>query len=41
MRDSGVANAALLFPLLQGCELRVHVDEIMHLHQVDSVRAQK
>ena len=41
MCNSGVANAALLFPFVQRCELCVHVDEIMHLHQIDSLRVQK
>ena len=37
MCDSCVANSALLFPFLDGCHLCVHVDEIVDLHQVDSV----
>ena len=41
MRDPHISNAAPLFPFLQRCELCVHIDKVMDLHQVDSVRAQK
>ena len=41
MRDPDVANAALPFPFLQRGELCIHIDQIVHLDQVDSVRAQK
>jgi hypothetical protein len=41
MRDPRCSESGLAFSNLQSCELCVYVHEIMHLHQVDSIRAAK
>ena len=41
MGDPDVANAPLLFPFPQCRKLCIYIDEIMHLHEVDPVHAQK
>src|SRR5947207_4299310 len=35
MSDADVAKAALRFPLAHGRELRLEIDQIVHLHEVD------
>src|SRR5438874_11991882 len=35
MGDADVAKAALRFPLAHGRELRLEIDQIVHLHEVD------
>src|SRR5437867_13133552 len=41
MRDSNIADATLLFPFAQSREMRMDIDQVMHLHQIDSLGAQK
>src|SRR6266436_2879775 len=41
MSDPGVTNAPLLLPFAQRHELCIHIDQIMYLHQIDSVRAKE
>ena len=36
MRDSDVANAPLLLPFAQSRQMRVHIDKVMDLHQIDA-----
>jgi len=37
MRDADVACSFLRLPLAEGGEVRLHIDEVMHLHQVDAL----
>ena len=41
MSDPQVADAALVLPFTQCSQVRINIDQVMHLHQVDSFRAQK
>ena len=41
MCNAEIADTVLFFPFAQCHQLRVHIDEIMHLHQIDSLRAQE
>ena len=36
MRDSDVANAPLLLPFAQRRQMRVDIDKVMDLHQIDA-----